>query len=84
MAASIKLRQVTLGYTFTKGFLTGTPFNGVTVSAVGRNLWTIKKYTDNIDPESGFANSVAYAGIEGTSLPSTRTYGINVNFKLKK
>lgn len=80
----IKLRQVTAGYTFTKGFLTGTPFNGVTVSLVGRNLWTIKKYATNIDPESGFANSINYAGIEGTSLPSTRTYGINVNFKLKK
>ncbi|WP_208644859.1 MULTISPECIES: SusC/RagA family TonB-linked outer membrane protein [Mucilaginibacter] len=80
----IKLRQVTLGYTFTRGFLTGTPFSGVTISAVGRNLWTIMKHTNNIDPESGFANSVAYAGIEGTSLPSTRTYGINVNFKLKK
>ncbi|WPV02458.1 SusC/RagA family TonB-linked outer membrane protein [Mucilaginibacter sp. cycad4] len=80
----IKLRQVTLGYTFTKGFLTGTPFSGIAVSLVGRNLWTIMKHTNNIDPESGFANSVAYAGIEGTSLPSVRTYGINVNFKLKK
>ncbi|HEX8022747.1 MAG TPA: SusC/RagA family TonB-linked outer membrane protein, partial [Mucilaginibacter sp.] len=80
----IKLRQVTLGYTFTKGMLAGSPFSGITVSAVGRNLWTIMKRSDNIDPESGFANSVSYAGIEGTSLPSARTYGINVNFKFKK
>ncbi|PWK77399.1 TonB-linked SusC/RagA family outer membrane protein [Mucilaginibacter oryzae] len=80
----IKLRQVTLGYTFTSGILRGSPFNGITVSAVGRNLWTILKHSDNIDPESGFSNNINYAGIEGTSLPATRTFGINVNFKLRK
>lgn len=80
----IKLRQVTLGYTFTSGILKGSPFNGITVSAVGRNLWTIMKHSDNIDPESGFSNNINYAGIEGTSLPATRTFGINVNFKFRK
>jgi hypothetical protein len=55
----------------------------ITVSAVARNLWTIMKHTDNIDPESGFANRVLIRGIEGTSVPQTRTYGFNLNFKLK-
>jgi TonB-linked SusC/RagA family outer membrane protein len=80
----IKLRQVVLGYNFSKGFLTGSPFDGITVSLVGRNLWTIMKHSDNIDPESGFSPDIKYAGIEGASLPSTHTYGININFKLKK
>jgi TonB-linked SusC/RagA family outer membrane protein len=80
----IKLRQVTFGYTFSKGFLTGSPFEGITVSLVGRNLWTIMKHSDNIDPESGFSPDIKYAGIEGASLPPTHTYGININFKLKK
>ncbi|MET3499112.1 TonB-linked SusC/RagA family outer membrane protein [Mucilaginibacter rubeus] len=80
----IKLRQVTFGYTFTSSFLNGSPFNAITVSAVGRNLWTIMKHSDNIDPESGFSNNINYAGIEGTSLPATRTFGINVNFKFRK
>lgn len=79
----IKLRQVTLGYTFNGGFLRGTPFSAIGVSAVARNLWTIMKHTNNIDPESGFSNDVRYAGIEGTSLPFARTYGFNVNFKFK-
>ncbi|GAA4330346.1 SusC/RagA family TonB-linked outer membrane protein [Mucilaginibacter gynuensis] len=79
----IKLRQVTLGYTFNSTFLRGTPFSSIGVSAVARNLWTIMKHTDNIDPESGFSNDVKYAGIEGTSLPFARTYGLNVNFKFK-
>ncbi|WP_205771874.1 SusC/RagA family TonB-linked outer membrane protein [Mucilaginibacter terrenus] len=79
----IKLRQITLGYTFNSTFLRGTPFSSIGVSAVGRNLWTIMKHTDNIDPESGFSADPRYAGIEGTSLPFARTYGLNVNFKFK-
>ena len=79
----IKLRQVTLGYTFNASFLRGTPFSSIGVSAVARNLWTIMKHTKNIDPESGFSNDIKYAGIEGTSLPFARTYGLNVNFKFK-
>ncbi|MFA6086255.1 SusC/RagA family TonB-linked outer membrane protein [Mucilaginibacter sp.] len=79
----IKLRQVSLGYTFNASMLRGTPFSSIGVSAVARNLWTIMKHTDNIDPESGFSNDVRYAGIEGTSLPFARTYGLNVNFKFK-
>ncbi len=79
----IKLRQVTFGYTIPKATLISTPFNSITISLVARNLWTIMKRTDNIDPESGYSSTLAYAGIEGTSLPATRTYGFNVNFKFK-
>ena len=80
----IKLRQVTLGYTFPRDLLNGTPFNSITFSLVGRNLWTIVKHTNNIDPESNFAPGLNYDGIEGTSVPAVRTYGFNVNFKFKK
>lgn len=79
----IKLRQVTFGYTIPKATLSRTPFSSINISLVGRNLWTIMKRSDNIDPESGFSPYVAYAGIEGTSVPAVRTYGFNVNFKLK-
>ena len=80
----IKLRQVTLGYSIPKTTIANTPFNSITVSLVARNLWTIMKHTDNIDPESNFAPGINYAGIEGTSVPAVRTYGLNVNFKFKK
>jgi len=79
----IKLRQVTFGYSLPKSFMVGTPFSTVQLSFVARNLWTIMKHTDNIDPESGFSPDIRYAGIEGTSLPSTRTFGLNLNFKFK-
>lgn len=80
----IKLRQVSLGYTFGKDQLGRSPFSSITLSLVGRNLWTIMKHTDNIDPESTFSTDIRYAGIEGTSLPFTRTYGFNLNIKFKK
>ena len=80
----IKLRQLTLGYSLPEKLLAGVPLiRTLQVSLVGRNLWTIMKRSDNIDPESGFATIVRYAGIEGTGLPSTRTYGVNVNIKFK-
>lgn len=79
----IKLRQVSFGYTIPKTVLTATPFSAINVSLVGRNLWTIMKRSENIDPESGFSPFVAYSGIEGTSIPATRTFGFSVNFKFK-
>ncbi|RYE24782.1 MAG: SusC/RagA family TonB-linked outer membrane protein, partial [Sphingobacteriaceae bacterium] len=79
----IKLRQVTLGYNIPRATLSRTPFNSINVSFVARNLLTIMKRTDNIDPESAFSNLIGYNGIEGTSLPFTRTYGLSVNFKFK-
>jgi TonB-linked SusC/RagA family outer membrane protein len=80
----IKLRQITLGYTVPEKYFSTLPLiRSATVSLVGRNLWTIMKKTNNIDPEAAFSTLVTYAGIEGTGVPSTRTYGINVNIKLK-
>ncbi|OMP78897.1 SusC/RagA family TonB-linked outer membrane protein [[Flexibacter] sp. ATCC 35208] len=80
----IKLRQVTLGYSLNGKTLSRTPFSAINVSLVARNLLVLMKHTDNIDPEAAFSSTISYAGIEGTSLPSTRSYGINVNFKFKK
>ena len=58
-------------------------FRTIELSLVGRNLLTLMKHSDNIDPEAAFSSNVMYAGIEGTSLPSARTFGINANFKFK-
>jgi TonB-linked SusC/RagA family outer membrane protein len=80
----IKLRQVTLGYTIPEKAFAGIPLiRSAMVSVVGRNLWTIMKKTNNIDPEAGFSTLLNYAGIEGTGVPTTRTYGVNVNIKFK-
>ena len=81
----IKLRQLTLGYSVPESVFTKVPlFSAVQISLVARNILTLMKRSDNIDPEAGFGSNVRYAGIEGTNLPSARSFGINANFKLKK
>jgi hypothetical protein len=80
----IKLRQLTLGYTFPATWFEHTPFQSIAISLVGRNLWTLMKRTPNIDPEAGFSSDIKAAGLEGGNLPAVRTYGVNVNFKFKK
>ncbi|WP_207514495.1 SusC/RagA family TonB-linked outer membrane protein [Longitalea luteola] len=81
----IKLRQVQLSYTVPTNIVSKWPlFRSAQISLVARNLWTIMRNSENIDPESQFGSNVNYYGIEGTSLPSTRTYGLNLNLKFKK
>lgn len=80
----IKLRQVTLGYNLPAKMLEKWPLiRAVNISLVGRNLFYFMKKTDNIDPEATFGANLRYSGIEGTSLPATRNYGVNVAFKFK-
>lgn len=79
----IKFRQLIFGYQLPQRSLRNSPFSNISIDLVGRNLWTLLKYTKNIDPESEFSSNLSYAGIEGASLPATRTFGINLNFKLK-
>ncbi|MGY3055091.1 TonB-linked SusC/RagA family outer membrane protein [Pedobacter sp. UYEF25] len=79
----IKFRQATLGYSFTTQYLRKIPFKSIGIDLIARNLFTLLKYSENVDPESQFSPTLGYAGIEGASLPATRTFGINLNFKLK-
>ena len=59
------------------------PFRDVRISISGRNL---KLWTDNphIDPEGAVATTGGglIPGFENMSLPSTKSWGININFKL--
>lgn len=79
----IKFRQASVGYTFSDSFLRKTPFSSLSIDFICRNVFTILKYTKNIDPESQFSSTLAYSGIEGASLPATRTFGLNLNLKFK-
>jgi TonB-linked SusC/RagA family outer membrane protein len=80
----IKLRQVTLGYSLSPNLVSKLKiFSGIQISLVGRNLATLMSKSKNIDPEANFASNIRYYGIEGTSLPTARSYGLNLNFKFK-
>ena len=76
-----KLRQITLGYDFSKFLPQKWPVKGVKLDVVANNVAIIKKWIDNIDPESfGFASD-SQAGLESPSLPTTRGLGVNLNIK---
>ena len=80
-ASFIKLREVSLGYEFPQSTLKGLKVvKGLNLSLVGRNLLTLLKHTDNIDPESAYNNSNGQ-GLELNGYPATRNIGFNVNVK---
>lgn len=80
-ASFIKLRELSLGYTFPQSMLKKLKVvKGLSVSLIGRNLWTILKHTDNIDPESAYTNSNGQ-GLELNGYPATRNVGFNLNVK---
>jgi len=76
----ISLREVMLSYSFSKTFLDRTPFAGITLSAVGRNLMYLEEHMQGmgVSPESAPNTSAGYQGIEMISMPTTRTWGFNV------
>ena len=76
-----KLRQISVGYDFTKMIPAKWPVKGLKVDFVAFNVLIIKKWVDNIDPESvGYGND-AMVGLESPGLPTTRSLGVNLNIK---
>jgi TonB-linked SusC/RagA family outer membrane protein len=80
-ATFVKLREVQIGYSIPDKLFRRTPFKGATISLVGRNLalWTD---VPHVDPEvMSFTGGTALPGIEFMSIPSSRSFGINLSFK---
>lgn len=82
-ATYAKLREVRLGYTFPKKWFNGY-LQDVKLSLVARNLflWTPDS-NQHFDPEVATATSGSglVPGFENMSLPSTRSFGVNLNVK---
>jgi len=76
-----KLRQITLGYDLTKFVPAKWPVKGLKLSFVANNVLLLKKWIDNIDPETFGYSSDNLVGMESTGLPSTRGLGLNLNVK---
>ena len=57
------------------------PVKGVRLNFVANNVLIIKKWVDNIDPETFGYSSDNLVGMESTGLPSTRGLGLNLNIK---
>lgn len=76
-----KLRQITAGYDFTKFLPKNSVVKGAKLSLVANNVLLLKKWVDNIDPESFGYSSDNLVGMESHGLPTTRSMGFNLNVK---
>lgn len=77
-ATNVRFRELSVGYSLPKKMLAKTPFRGVKLSFVARNLFMIYSKTKGFDPESGFSTGNAQ-GFEYASMPTMRSLGFNLN-----
>ncbi len=78
-ASNIRLREVTLSYALPARLMQKSPFEGASLSLVGRNLFFLMKKADGFDPELTAGAQNTTVGLESFSLPSTRTIGVNLS-----
>jgi len=76
-----KLRQISLGYDFTKFLPHSWPIKGVKLDLVSYNVLILKKWVDNIDPETVGYGVDSMVGLESPGVPTTRSFGANLNIK---
>ncbi|MCF0070519.1 SusC/RagA family TonB-linked outer membrane protein [Dyadobacter sp. CY261] len=76
-ASYVKLRELSLGYTFSPSLLKKVKIQSAKISLVGRNVWMIFKNTPHIDPEID-AKGGNQQGFGYGELPSSRSIGANL------
>lgn len=78
----IKLKNLTLGYTFSKGIVSAIHAKQLRLYVSTQNIWTITKYT-GLDPEVNFFDTDnTKQGIDYGAYPSNKSFqaGINITF----
>ncbi|QRR04060.1 SusC/RagA family TonB-linked outer membrane protein [Dyadobacter sandarakinus] len=80
--AFVRWRNLSVSYDLSRFVRDKTFVKGLSISAMCYNVLMIKKYIDNLDPEAAVSASDNLQGIETHTLPTTRSYGVNLNIKL--
>lgn len=78
-ASNIRLRELALSYSIPTSLLEKSPFQGISISLVGRNLFFFMNNAKGFDPELTAGAQNTTVGLESFSMPSTRTFGVNLN-----
>jgi len=78
-ASFIKLKELSLGYSFPSKMLKKTPLTSLNVSFVARNLCYLLKHTPGTSPEGGYDTTMFSQAIDYAALPYTRTFGLSVS-----
>ncbi|MBP3943330.1 SusC/RagA family TonB-linked outer membrane protein [Sphingobacteriaceae bacterium WQ 2009] len=77
-ASYVKLRELTINYTFpARLFQSSSYIKGLNIALVGRNLWIIHKNLPYADPELGLSAG-NIQGYQSGVYPTVRNYGFNV------
>lgn len=76
----IRLSYVTVGYDLSRLLSKKCPVKGLKVSATGRNLFLLTKYTGS-DPQilAGTGGGTGSAGIDNYSVPTTRSFNFSLS-----
>ncbi len=77
-ASYIKLKELSVGYTFPSKWLRKTPLQSARISFVARNLCFLMKHTPG-NPEGGYDTSMFSQALDFLAVPYSRTYGLTVN-----
>lgn len=75
---NVRMREMSLGYTFPKRWFNGTIISNLKLSVVGTNLFFFYNDLPGYDPECTYSTGTAQ-GVETCALPSTRRFGFNLN-----
>lgn len=79
-ASYVKLREVSLGYTFNSKVLQTTPFKALRLGIMARNPWMIwQKAPKGLDPSELSSGSASISWIEKGELQTVRSYGVSLN-----
>ncbi|WP_280745898.1 MULTISPECIES: TonB-dependent receptor [unclassified Parabacteroides] len=81
-ATNIRLRELSLGYSFPRKMFNNTPFiKGIDLSLIGRNLFFFKNNAP-YDPDGTLSVGNSLQGVHAFGMPSSRSFGFNlkVNF----
>lgn len=78
-ASNIRMREMTLGYSLPQSVIGKSPFQNVSLSLVGRNLFFLMNKAKGFDPELVAGSTNTTVGLESFSLPPTRSIGVNLN-----
>ncbi len=79
----IAMREISLSYSFPKKLMPHKLVSSLKLGVYGRNLFYFQRKTDGFSPEaSAFNVNNSSIGIESTSLPMMRTFGINLTVGL--
>ena len=78
-ASYVKLREVKISYSLPGNMLERTFIDGLRLGLEARNLWIIKDNVPHVDPELNFFGPAEVGeGVEFNSIPSVRSFGVNM------